>query len=84
MFNREFSISGSSLKLLKLGERGVVSRLNNVNDRITQKLSAMGIFPGVSISLEQRFPRFIIKVGCDRFALSQDLIQAIYIRILDS
>ncbi|WP_416669597.1 ferrous iron transport protein A [Egbenema bharatensis] len=81
MFNQGFVVSGSSLKLLRLGERGVVSGLSHVNDRTVRQLKSMGITPGTSIVLEQRFPRFVVKVGRERFALSHDLIQSIYVRV---
>jgi ferrous iron transport protein A len=84
MFNQGFVVSGSSLKLLKIGERGVVSGLGSVNDRTVRQLKTMGITPGTAITLEQRFPRFVVKIGGDRFALNQELIQAIYVRILDN
>jgi ferrous iron transport protein A len=81
MFNQGFVVSGSSLKLLRLGERGVVCGLSQSNDRTVRQLKAMGITSGTSIVLEQRFPRFVIKVGGDRFALNHDLIQSIYVRV---
>jgi len=81
MFNQGFMVSGSSLKLLKIGERGIVSRFHKSDDRIAQKLKAMGITPGTSITLEQRFPRFLVKVGCNRLALSEEIIHAIYVRV---
>ncbi len=84
MFNQSFVVSGSSLKLLQIGERGVVSRLGGVDDRLLQALRAMGITPGTSITVEQRFPRFLVKVGGDRWALSEDLIHAVYVRVIDN
>ncbi|MBE9182782.1 ferrous iron transport protein A [Oculatella sp. LEGE 06141] len=81
MFNQRGLGSGSLLKLLKIGERGVVSRLGRVDDRIVQKLRAMGITLGTSITVEQQFPRFLVKVGCDRFAMSEELVRAIYVHV---
>jgi ferrous iron transport protein A len=80
MFDRGFTVAGSSLKLLKPGERGVVSRLNDADDGIRQKLRSLGIMSGTTITLEQRFPRFIVQVGQDRFALDEKTIAAIYVR----
>jgi ferrous iron transport protein A len=84
MFNQSFVISGSSLKLLKIGEQGIVSNWGRVDDRTVQKLRAMGITPGTSITLEQRSPRFMVKVRCNRFALSEEIIRAIYVRVVGS
>lgn len=84
MFNQGFVVAGSSLKLLNIGERGVVSKLSNVDDRSVQKLRTMGIRLGTSITVEQRFPRFLVKVGCDRVALSEDILRTIYVRVIGS
>ena len=80
MFQESFTVSGSSLKLLKLGERGIVTRLKGADDNVTQKLRQFGIAPGVSVILEQRFPRFMVKVGANRFALDDRTVAAIYVR----
>jgi ferrous iron transport protein A len=80
MFQESFTVSGSSLKLLKPGERGVVTRLRSVDDNVAQKLRRFGIAPGASVTLEQRFPRFVVKVGTNRVALDDRTIAAIYVR----
>lgn len=76
-----FTLTGSSLKLLKPGERGIVARLTAANDRIAHKLRELGIVPGMTIRVEQRSPRFIIQAGLTRLALSDEVIQAIYVRL---
>ena len=76
-----FTVSGSSLKLLNVGEHGVVARLTRADTPTVQALKKMGLIPGASITLEQRFPRFVIRTGTTRFALSEKMIQAIYVRI---
>ncbi|MGI0485153.1 FeoA family protein [Pantanalinema rosaneae CENA516] len=81
MFNQTFTVAGSSLRLLKPGERGVVTRLNVMNDVAAQKLRAIGIAPGTSITVEQRFPRFVVRIGGNRFTLSETVINAVYVRV---
>jgi Fe2+ transport system protein FeoA len=81
MFNQTFTVAGSSLRLLKPGERGVVTRLKATNDVTTQKLRAIGITPGTSITVEQRFPRFVVRIGGDRFTLSETVMNAVYVRV---
>ncbi len=44
----------------------------------------MGVTPGISIILEQRFPSLIIKVGSTSLALNIESSCAIYVRIIDS
>jgi ferrous iron transport protein A len=81
MFTQTFTVSGSSLKLLKPGERGIVSQLKGLNDHLSRNLREMGIRVGTSITLEKRFPRFVIKVGANCFAIDNRLMDAIYIRL---
>ncbi len=78
-----FTVSGTSLKLLKAGERGVISRLNNVNPMMIEKMRKLGLIPGTRLTVEQQFPRFLVRTHQGSFALSQPMIQAIYVRIAE-
>lgn len=81
MFKQGFTVTGSSLKLLQPGERGVVSRLQGIDDRLSRQLREMGIRVGTVITLEQRFPRFRINVGSQSFAINNLMMNAIYVRL---
>lgn len=83
MLTTRFSVQGASLKLLRSHERGVITRINTLCDTTAQKLRALGLTPGQWITVEQRFPRFIIRVGNDRHALDETAINAIYVRIVE-
>ncbi len=83
MFNQRFTVAGSSLKLLQVGERGVVANFKTQDEVILRKLRTLGINPGTSVILEQRFPRFLIKVGTQCVALDEEMISAVYVRLLD-
>jgi ferrous iron transport protein A len=80
MFSK-FSITGSSLSLLKQGERGIIKFCNIKDENLLQELILIGIISGNTITLEQRFPYFVIKVGERRFTLTQEIAQRIYVRI---
>lgn len=80
MFN-SFTVSGSSLNLLKVGERGVISRVRGSNPTVAEQLNRLGLSPGTSITLEQRFPRFVVRTRKGPLALTQAMIQSIYVRI---
>ena len=84
MFTKSFTISGSSLELLTPGERGVVTQFKSKDETIINKLIAMGIVPGVFITLEQRFPSLVIKAGQTRLAIDKEIARAIYVRLADS
>lgn len=80
MFN-SFTVSGSSLQLLKVGERGVIARVRGTNPTVAEQLSRLGLSPGTSITLEQRFPRFVVRTRQGALALTQSMIQSIYVRV---
>jgi ferrous iron transport protein A len=82
MATTKFSVQGSSLKLLRSGERGTITHINSSQDSTIQKLRAIGLVVGQMIALEQRFPRFIVRVGTQRHALDEPSINAIYVRIV--
>jgi len=83
MLSTGFSVRGTSLKLLRSQERGVISRISSACDTTVQKLRALGLTPGRSITLEQRFPRFIVRVGDKRHVLDETVINAVFVRIVD-
>ncbi|MBW4631036.1 MAG: ferrous iron transport protein A [Iphinoe sp. HA4291-MV1] len=82
MFTK-FSITGSSLEMLKKGEQGIIKFCNIKDEKSLQKLISMGITPGTFIAVEQRFPCFVIRVGERRLTLTRELAQRIYVRIDD-
>jgi ferrous iron transport protein A len=84
MFTQGFTVSGSSLELLSSGERGVVTKFKSNDETIIKKLMAMGVTPGISITLEQKFPSFVIKAGHTRLALDRGIARAIYVRLAES
>ena len=45
---------------------------------------AMGVTPGICITLEQKFPSFVIKAGHTRLALDRGIARAIYVRLAES
>lgn len=77
-----FSVTGCSLELLKIGERGIVNFCKSKDETILKKLIAMGVTPGTYITLEQRFPSLVIKAGQTRLTLDQEIARAIYVRIV--
>lgn len=80
MINHSQTAAGASIKILKVGAQGIIMGFSNSNATTVQKLRGMGLLPGTAIKLEQRFPRFIIAAGFQRFALDDAMVQAIYIR----
>ena len=84
MFKKSFTVSGSSLKLLKTGERGVITKLTATDSHTLRQFKEMGLKPGASLKLEQRFPRFVVRVGENRVVLDDLAKRSIYVRLKES
>ncbi len=82
MLTTSFSIQEASLKLMRSHEQGVITRINTSCDTTVQRLRTMGLMPGLSITVEQRSPRFIVQVGSNRHALDESAINAVYVRFV--
>ena len=65
------------------GDHGVVTYLATREDREVQKLMAMGILPGASIRLIQRFPSYVFQLGYSQFAVDRPLAAVIYVHWSD-
>lgn len=72
--------SSTSLKQLKVGDRGVIARIRGAKPAVTDQLRKLGLSPGTSITLEQRSPRFLVRTFTGQWALTQAMIQAIYVQ----
>ncbi|KPQ34331.1 MAG: ferrous iron uptake system component FeoA [Phormidesmis priestleyi Ana] len=67
--------------MLKVGEQGVIARIRDADPTVADQIRRLGLSPGTSIVLEQRFPRFVVRSREGSLALTQAMIQAIYVRL---
>lgn len=74
------TISGSSLRLLDVGKRGVVASFSDSDAATIRALKSMGLRPGTSITLEQRSPRFVVRTQSGTVALNSKMIKALHVR----
>ncbi len=81
MFTQSFSVHYSPLDYLGTKTQGVITAIRNKDDRIVKKLLAMGIHTGMQITLEQRFPSFVIRVGQTRIAIDKNIASSIKVRV---
>lgn len=72
------------MKLLQSHEQGVITRINALREATSQTLKKLGITLGKQISLEQKFPSFIVRVDNHCHTLDETTINAIYVRIVES
>lgn len=80
MTSPRYSVTSSSLKSLRIGEGGIISSFQKMDDLTRIKLGKIGIRPGMSITVEQQSPRFVVRIGTQTVALSDTMIQALSVR----
>jgi len=73
----------SPLSSLTEGQIGKVAYIYAPELSRLQKLTAMGILPGASISVLQRFPAHVFQVGHTQFAVDREIADAIYVRLME-
>lgn len=81
MFTQGFVIQYSPLDYLGAKTQGVITAIRNKDEKIVKKLLAMGVHTGMHITLEQRSPSFIIKVGQTRIAIDKTIANSIKVRV---
>ncbi len=80
MFTQTFTIESSALNLMKEKEKGVITQFRKNDENLLRKLIAIGIMPGLPITLEKKFPSYVVKVDGTRIALDRSIAKAIYVR----
>ena len=65
---------------LKPGETAEIAYLAASDDKKMQKLMSMGVLPGSQMTLAQKFPSYIFKVGHSQFAVDDVLAREIHVR----
>jgi DtxR family Mn-dependent transcriptional regulator len=70
----------SPLSQLDQGQRGKVAYVHAPEFNQLQKLMAMGILPGVAVTLIQSFPSYVFQIGQTQFAVDREIADAIYVR----
>ncbi len=65
---------------LRAGQAGEIAYLAISDGEKMQKLMSMGVLPGNRLTLIQRFPSYVFKVGHSQFAVDDLLAREIHIR----
>ncbi len=66
---------------LKRGQAGAIAYIQMNNPAHLQKLMAMGVLPGVPVTLKQRSPSFVFEAGLTQFAVDDDIAADIFVRL---
>ena len=67
------------LTLLGEGVRARVVRLDEPGSQGTAHLVALGVLPGVELTLLQRYPAFVMRMGHTEFAVDDELARRIHV-----
>ena len=71
------------LSQLAQGQKGRVAYIHAPESSQLQKLMAMGILPGVPLSLIQSFPSYVFQTRQTQFAVDKEIADAIYVRLME-
>lgn len=66
---------------LQSGQGGQIAYIQMNTPKRLQKLMAMGVLPGVPITLLRRFPSFVFEAGYSQFAVDKEIAADIYVRL---
>ena len=72
----------SSLAGLKANQKVKVAYIHTKDHKKLQKLMAMGILPGMTVTLIQKFPSYVFQIGQSQFAIDKELAECILVRIV--
>lgn len=62
------------------GARGRIAYLETKNNKVLQKLLAMGVLPGVPVEVRQTFPAYVLLVGNTQVAIDREMAECIFMR----
>lgn len=71
----------SALNNLGVNHKGKVAYIHTKDHKKLQKLMSMGVLPGITIGLIQKFPSYVFQVGQSQFAVDKELAECIFVRI---
>jgi DtxR family Mn-dependent transcriptional regulator len=71
----------SPLSELNEGQQGKVAYISAKKRDLLQKLTAMGVLPGASLTALQKSPAFVFQAGQTQFAVDREIADSIYVRL---
>lgn len=69
------------LKDLDVEDKGIIAYLATNDLGRLNKLMAMGALPGLRISMVQKFPSHVFRIGQSQFAIDKEMAEGIYVRL---
>jgi|GEM_PF-395615 Fe2+ transport system protein A len=80
--NSHFDLKAITLCAMEPRKTGKIDHLETKNPGILQKLIAMGILPGMPITLLRRSPSYLFEVDQTRYAVDKEIANHIYVNYL--
>jgi DtxR family Mn-dependent transcriptional regulator len=68
------------LKDLEVKSQGKIAYLATNDPGRLNKLMAMGVLPGLSVTMVQTFPSYVFQIGQSQFAVDKELAEGVYVR----
>ncbi|HDY67692.1 hypothetical protein LCGC14_1991720 [marine sediment metagenome] len=72
------------LSKIKSGVRVKLVYITTSSHTSLDRLSSMGVIPGLKLTVDQRYPSLVIHFGETQLALDRDIAKDIYVRIIHS
>ncbi|WP_410508391.1 FeoA family protein [Methanosarcina hadiensis] len=73
------ALKTTTLSSMETRKKGKISHLDTKNTGILQKLIAMGILPGMPVTLLRRSPSYLFEVDQTRYAVDREIANHIYV-----
>lgn len=78
--NSHFDLKTITLCAMEPRKTGKIDYLDTKNPGILHKLIAMGILPGMPITLLRRSPSYLFEVDQTRYAVDKEIANHIYVK----
>lgn len=73
------ALKTTTLSAMEPRKKGKISHLDTKNTGILQKLIAMGILPGMPVTLLRRSPSYMFEIDQTRYAVDREIANHIYV-----
>lgn len=79
--DKKFPKFVAALSELEIKEKGQIAFLQTKDKNQMQRLISIGVIPGVSVMLLQKFPSYVFQLGQSQFAVDKEIASAIFVRL---
>ncbi len=66
---------------LSANQKGRIVRVNTYDHKKLKKIMAMGVLPGMAVTLIQKVPSYVFQIGQSQFAVDKELAECICVAV---